>query len=156
MYFCIVRLVDSKRLTTMKEVKQITVEAVANVSVAKVWKAWNTPSDIMQWNAADPSWHTPMSENDLRVEGMFKNRMEAKDGSFGFDMEGVYDKVELHQEISYTMNDGRKATTVFAEQDGKTNIQTTFDAESENDPEFQKQGWQAILNNFVKYVESND
>lgn len=82
--------------------------------------------------------------------------MEAKDGSFGFDFEGVYDVVDLNKEITYTMGDGRKATTLFTEQDGKTTIQTTFDAEKENDPEFQKQGWQAILNNFVKYVESNN
>lgn len=108
----------------------------------------------MQWNAADPSWHTPASENDLRVGGRFKNRMEAKDGSFGFDFEGVYDTVEEYKEITYTMPNGRKATTLFTARDGKTDIATTFDAETENDPEFQKQGWQAILNNFVKYVES--
>ena len=139
----------------MSQVTRITVEATADVPVAKVWKAWNTPEDIVQWNAADPSWHTPKSENDLRVGGKFKNRMEAKDGSFGFDFEGVYDKVEPLKEISYTMGDGRQATTLFEEQDGKTNIQTTFDAETENDAELQKLGWQAILNNFIKYVESN-
>lgn len=133
---------------------RITIEATVNAPVAKVWKAWNTPADIMQWNTADPGWHCPFSENDLRVGGKFKNRMEAKDGSFGFDFEGEYNKVELHKEISYTMSDGRKATTFFAEQNGNTNIATTFDAESENDPEFQKQGWQAILDNFVKYVEA--
>ncbi|UGU17976.1 SRPBCC family protein [Sinomicrobium kalidii] len=138
----------------MEQVTRITVEATANAPVAKVWKVWNTPGDIMQWNTPDPSWHTPSSENDLRVGGTFKNRMEAKDGSFGFDFEGIYDTVELHKEISYTMGDGRKATTLFAEQNGKTSITTTFDAETENDPEFQKQGWQAILNNFVAYVES--
>ena len=81
--------------------------------------------------------------------------MEAKDGSFGFDFEGTYDKVELHKEITYTMPDGRTATTLFTPQGGKTQIKTTFDAETENDPEFQKQGWQAILDNFVNYVESN-
>lgn len=81
--------------------------------------------------------------------------MEARDGSFGFDFEGTYDQVELHKEITYTMGDGRKATTLFTEQNGQTKIATTFDPETENDPEFQKQGWQAILNNFVKYVESN-
>ena len=138
----------------MEKAKGITVAAIAAVPVAKVWKAWNTPADIMQWNTPDPSWHTPSSENDLRVGGSFKNRMEAKDGSFGFDFEGVYDKVELHKEITYTMGDGRKATTLFEEQNGRTNITTTFDAETENDPELQKQGWQAILNSFVKYVES--
>lgn len=138
----------------MAQVTKITVEAVANVPVAKVWKAWNTPGDIVQWNAADPSWHSPSSENDLRVGGKFKHRMEARDGSFGFDFEGVYDKVELNKEITYTMGDGRKSTTLFEEQNGKTNITTIFDAETENDPEFQKQGWQAILDNFVKYVEA--
>lgn len=140
----------------MAQGTKITVEATANAPVAKVWKTWNTPEDIMQWNAADPSWHSPNSENDLRVGGTFKHRMEAKDGSFGFDFGGVYDKVELHREISYTLGDGRKATTLFTEQNGKTHIATTFDAETENDPEYQKQGWQAILNNFVKYVESNN
>lgn len=138
----------------MAQGTKITVEATANAPVAKVWKTWNTPEDIMQWNAADPSWHSPSSENDLRVGGTFKHRMEAKDGSFGFDFGGVYDKVELHKEISYTLGDGRKATTLFTEQNGKTYIATTFDAEKQNDPEFQKQGWQSILNNFVKYVES--
>ncbi|MGV3762573.1 SRPBCC family protein [Parapedobacter sp.] len=139
----------------MAQATKITVEATANASVAKVWKAWNTPADIMQWNTPDPSWHSPSSENDLRIGGKFKNRMEAKDGSFGFDFEGIYDNVEEHREITYTMPDGRKATTVFAEGDGGTTIATTFDAESENDPQFQKQGWQAILDNFVKYVEAN-
>lgn len=140
----------------MTQITKITVETATHVPVAKVWKAWNTPADIMQWNAADPSWHSPSSENDLTVGGKFKHRMEAKDGSFGFDFEGVYDTVELHKEITYTMGNGRKATTLFAEQDGKTTIATTFDAETVNDPEFQKQGWQAILNNFVKYVESTN
>ncbi|RWU03861.1 SRPBCC family protein [Pedobacter chitinilyticus] len=139
----------------MTQLSKITVEATVNAPVAKVWEAWNTPSDIMQWNTADPAtWHTPSSENDLRVGGKFKNRMEAKDGSFGFDFEGVYDSVIPHQEITYTMGDGRQATTLFTEKDGKTHLATTFDPETQNDPEFQKAGWQAILNNFIKYVES--
>jgi len=140
----------------MTQKARITVEAVASAPVAEVWKAWNTPEDIIQWNTPDPSWHTPTSENDLRAGGKFKNRMEAKDGSFGFDFEGIYDTVELHKEITYTMGDGRQATTIFAEQDGITSIATTFDPETENDPEFQKQGWQSILNSFVKYVESKN
>ncbi len=138
----------------MAPVTRITVEAIVNAPVANVWKAWNTPGDIMQWNTPDPGWHTSSSENDLRAGGKFKNRMEAKDGSFGFDFEGIYDNVELHKEITYTMSDGRNATTLFTPQNGKTKIETTFDAETENAPEFQKQGWQAILDNFVKYVES--
>ncbi len=139
----------------MAQATRIMVEATAAAPVAKVWEAWNTPNDIVKWNTPDPSWHTPSSENNLRVGGKFKNRMEAKDGSFGFDFEGTYDTVELHKEITYTMGDGRKATTLFTEKDGKTKIATTFDAETQNAPEFQKQGWQSILNNFVKYIESN-
>lgn len=138
----------------MTQLPKITVEATTSIPVSKVWDAWNTPADIIQWNTPDPSWHTPSSENDLRVGGKFKNRMEAKDGSFGFDFEGVYDTVELHKEITYTMGDGRQATTVFSEQNGKTTIATTFDPETENAPEFQKQGWQSILNNFITYIES--
>jgi len=140
----------------MVQAIRITVEATVNAPIANVWKAWNTPGDIMQWNSPDPSWHCPGSENDLRVGGKFKNRMEAKDGSAGFDFEGIYDQVEHHKEISYTMADGRKVTTLFAARNGQTHIATTFDAETENDPEFQKQGWQAILNNFVRYVESTN
>lgn len=134
---------------------KIKVEATVNAPVEKVWQVWNTPADIMQWNTADPGWHCPESQNDLRVNGTFKNRMEARDGSFGFDFEGIYDKVEQHREIGYTMPDGRKVHTLFASENGRTVMTTTFDAESVNDPEFQKQGWQAILDNFVKYVEAS-
>lgn len=140
----------------MTQATQITVSATVDAPVAKVWAAWNTPADIMQWNTADPSWHCPSSENDLKVGGRFKNRMEAKDGSFGFDFEGSYDAVALHKEIAYTMGDGRKATTLFTEQDGKTTISTTFDAETENAPEMQQQGWQAILDNFVRYITATN
>ncbi|MGA6118088.1 SRPBCC family protein [Sphingobacterium anhuiense] len=135
---------------------KINVTAIVNAPIEIVWDAWNTPSDIMQWNSADPNWHCPASENDVRVNGKFKNRMEAKDGSFGFDFEGIYDKVELFKELAYSMNDGRKVRTVFTEKDGKTTLSTVFDAESENEVEVQKQGWQAILNSFVKYVESKN
>lgn len=140
----------------MTEQKRITVEATINAPVEKVWQAWNTPGDIVKWNTPDPSWHCPSSENDLRVNGTFKNRMEAKDGSFGFDFEGMYDKVDLNREIAYTMPDGRKVDTLFTEEGGMTTLVTTFDPETQNDPEFQKQGWQAILDNFVKYVESTN
>lgn len=134
---------------------KINVEATVNAPVEKVWNAWTTPAAIMVWNTADPSWHCPSSENDLREGGKFKTRMEAKDGSFGFDFEGVYNKVEQYKEITYTMGDGRVATTIFTEVDGKTNVATTFDAETVNPVEMQKGGWQAILNNFVNYVEQN-
>ena len=135
---------------------KITVQVTVNAPVERVWKLWNAPEDIVKWNTADPSWHTPSSENDLRVGGKFKNRMEAKDGSFGFDFEGIYNTVPLHKEITYTLGDGRQATTVFSEEDGKTHVATTFDPENENDPEFQKQGWQMILNNFGKYAEKQE
>ncbi|RZM11672.1 MAG: ATPase [Pedobacter sp.] len=139
----------------MEKAKKITVEATVNAPVSKVWKIWNTPADIMQWNTADPSWHTSSSENDLRVGGKFKNRMEAKDGSFGFDFEGTYDQVVDEKEITYTLGYGRQATTLFTDQGDTTHIATTFDAETQHDPEFQKQGWQAIMNNFVQYAESH-
>lgn len=132
----------------------IKIEATANAPVTKVWEAWNTPGDIMQWNMADPSWHCPSSENDLREGGRFCHRMEARDGSFGFDFEGTYDHVNPNREIAYTLSDGRKVSTLFTEQEGTTRIETTFEAETQNDPEFQRQGWQAILDQFVKYVSS--
>lgn len=139
----------------MEQKERITVEVQVNVPVEQVWKYWNTPNDIIQWNSADPSWHSPSSENDLRVGGKFKHRMEAKDGSFGFDFEGVYDKIIPNREITYTMGDGRRSTTLFTEKEGVTHVETTFDAESENPVEFQKQGWQAILNSFVRYAEAS-
>lgn len=139
----------------MEQLTKIRVEAVVNAPIAKVWEAWNTPGDIIQWSTPDPSWHTTTSENDLRVGGRFNNRMEAKDGSFGFDFSGTYDKVVKHQEITYTLDDGRQSTTLFNEINGRTHLATTFDPEMQNDPEFQKQGWQAILDNFVTYVELN-
>src|SRR5689334_17627321 len=123
----------------MTQLTKVTVEAIVNAPVEKVWKAWNNPADIIQWNTPDPSWHSPSSENDLRVGGSFKIRMEAKDGSFGFDFGGVYDEVELNQKIAYTMGDGRKVVTTFSEDGGTTHIKTIFDPETENDPEFQKQ-----------------
>lgn len=138
----------------MAQAKKITVEATVNAPIATVWQLWKNPEDIMNWNTPDPSWHSPSSENDLRVGGKFKNRMEAKDGSFGFDFEGVYDSVILNKEITYTMADGRQATTIFSERGEKVHLATTFDPETENDPQFQKQGWQSILDNFVNYVEA--
>lgn len=139
----------------MDENERITIEAKVNVPVEQVWKYWNTPTDVMQWNSADPNWHSPSSEIDLKVGGRFKHRMEAKDGSFGFDFEGIYDKIIPNKEITYTMGDGRKSTTLFTEKEGGTLIQTTFDSETVNTPEVQKQGWQAILNSFVRYAESS-
>lgn len=110
----------------MAEQTKITVEVTVNAPIEKVWQVWNTPTDIMQWNTADSGWNTPDSENDLRVGGKFKHRMEAKDGSLGFDFEGIYDKVKLYREIAYTMPDGRTATTLFEGKVGQSTLTTNL------------------------------
>lgn len=134
---------------------KITVEAVVAADTTKVWNYWNKPEHITKWNFASPDWHCPKAENDLRVGGKLNSRMEAKDGSFGFDFEVVYDEVIDQQKISYTMGDGRQATTTFENQGGKTKVTTVFDAENQNPVEMQKGGWQAILENFRNYTENN-
>lgn len=134
---------------------KITVQASINAPVAIVWDRWTNPEHIINWNFASDDWHCPKAENDLRIGGKYCARMEAKDGSFGFDFEVVYDEVKDQKELSYTMADGRKATTIFESMGAETNVTTTFDAESENSVEMQQQGWQMILNNFKKYVEEN-
>ncbi len=131
----------------------ITVEATINAPLEKVWPLYTNPEDVMQWNNASADWFTPRAENDLRKGGKFVYRMEAKDGSAGFDFEGVYDEVQTHDLIEYSMADGRKVKTSFTEIDGKTTITIDFDAENENSLEMQKAGWQSILDNFKKYVE---
>jgi predicted 3-demethylubiquinone-9 3-methyltransferase (glyoxalase superfamily)/uncharacterized protein YndB with AHSA1/START domain len=133
----------------------INVEAIVQAPIGKVWELWTKPTHIMQWNNASPDWHTPRAENDLRTGGSFSSRMEAKDGSFGFDFGGVYDQVIENQRIDYTMDDGRKVWVHFTEVDGATHVLESFEAESENPAELQRQGWQAILDNFRQYVESN-
>jgi uncharacterized protein YndB with AHSA1/START domain len=132
---------------------KITIEATINANSSKVWEYWTAPKHITQWNFADPSWQCPKAENDLRVGGKYMARMEAKDGSFGFDFEAIYDEVIDKKKITYTMGDGRKATTFFQEDNGITKVTTTFDAENQNPIELQKNGWQAILNNFKSYTE---
>lgn len=118
-----------------------------------MWEYWTEPQHITQWNNASDDWHTPVAENDLTVGGKFLTRMEAKDGSFGFDFGGVYDEVKLHEVISYTMGDGRKVTITFKSQGNETEVIETFDAETSNPIEMQQAGWQAILDNFKKYAE---
>lgn len=135
------------------EMTKITVEATVNAPLSVVWKNWTEPKDIMQWNNASDDWYTPHSENDLRVGGKFLSRMEAKDGSFGFDFEGIYSEVKPFEKIKYGLEDGREVETLFTENDGTTKITSIFDAEKENPIEMQKGGWQAILNNFKQYVE---
>lgn len=132
---------------------KITVENTVNAPVGKVWAAYNTPEDIKKWNAASDDWHTTASSVDLRVGGKFSSRMEAKDGSFGFDFAGTYTKVEPEKRIEYTMGD-REAVVEFEPQGHSTKVRVTFDAEEQNSVELQRGGWQAILDNFKKHVES--
>ncbi|MBO9640520.1 SRPBCC family protein [Siphonobacter aquaeclarae] len=133
--------------------EKITIEATVNAPVEKVWEAWNTPSHVVQWNAASPDWHSPKAENDLREGGSFLYRMEAKDGSFGFDFGGVYDEVVPLKRLAYTLGDDRKVEVNFTEQDGGTFISETFEAESQNPVDMQRFGWQSILDNFKAYAE---
>ena len=132
---------------------QITIESIVSAKASKVWEYWTKPEHITRWNFADRSWQCPSAENDLRIGGKYKARMEAKDGSFGFDFEAIYDEVVDQQKITYTMGDGRKSTTTFEDLGDKTKVTTVFDAEAQNPAEMQKNGWQAILNNFKAYVE---
>ena len=137
-----------------KEKITITVEATINAPVEKVWNLWTYPVHIVHWNNASDDWHTPKAENDLRVGGKFLSRMEAKDGSWGFDFEGEYSSVELHRQIMYAMADGRKVEVFFTAKGNETVIIENFDAEETNSIEMQQAGWQAILDNFKKYVEA--
>ncbi|MBZ0097610.1 MAG: SRPBCC family protein [Taibaiella sp.] len=137
----------------METTTKITVETTVNAPVQKVWDYWNQPEHITQWGAASEDWHTTRAQNDLRQGGSFNYRMEAKDGSMGFDFEGVYDDVVDHKHISYTMGDGRTVQIHFSGDGNTTKIVETFDAETENPVEMQRDGWQAIMNNFKKYVE---
>jgi uncharacterized protein YndB with AHSA1/START domain len=133
----------------------ITVQVTVNAPIEKVWKHFTTPESITKWNNASPDWHTPHAENDLRPGGKFSYRMEAKDGSFGFDFGGIYDSVEVNKYISYTMGDGRKCELTFTKEGNTVKVVETFEAETENSIELQRGGWQAILDSFKKYAESN-
>jgi uncharacterized protein YndB with AHSA1/START domain len=133
----------------------ITVQSTVNAPVEKVWKLWTSPEHITKWNAASDDWHTPFAENDLRAGGKFLSRMEAKDGSFGFDFWGIYDEVKTNELIRYSIGDDRKVSVLFTPAGNATKIVSTFEAEGTNPPEMQKSGWQAILDNFKKYAETN-
>jgi uncharacterized protein YndB with AHSA1/START domain len=133
---------------------KITVETLVNATLDQVWNAWNTPTDIQAWNAASDDWHTSRSTVDLREGGKFSARMEAKDRSEGFDFEGTYTRVVPRKTIEYRMGDGREVKVEFAEREGGVLVRETFDPETENTPELQRQGWQAILDNFRRHVES--
>lgn len=132
---------------------QITVETSVKAPIAKVWRVYTTPEDIKQWNHASDDWHTTQSTVDLRVGGVFSSRMEAKDGSFGFDFAGTYTKVLPHELIEYAFGDRRCVVEFKTEADAVT-VRVSFEAESTHPVEQQREGWQSILNNFAKYVAS--
>lgn len=132
----------------------ITVENTINAPVEKVWEYWTQPEHITKWNYASDDWHTPHAENDLRAGGKFVSRMEAKDGSFGFDFGGIYNAVTTNKYMEYTLGDGRKVKINFNPEGNQTEVVTNFEAEDTNSVELQKGGWQAILNNFKKYTEA--
>jgi uncharacterized protein YndB with AHSA1/START domain len=131
---------------------KITVETTVKAPLAEVWRAYNTPADITQWNTGHPDWHTPSASVDLREGGAFSSRMEAKDGSMGFDFAGTYTKIVDKKLIEYTFGD-RAARVEFSEGPAGATVRVIFDAESENPEEMQRGGWQTILDNFKKHVE---
>ena len=133
--------------------EKITINATIYAPLEKVWKAWNSPEDIVQWNAASDDWHTTKSEVDLREGGAFSSSMEAKDGSFGFDFAGTYTKVVEHERVESALGD-RNLVVEFSQTPEGVLVQETFDAEPTHSLEQQRHGWQAILNNFKKHVES--
>ena len=135
--------------------KTITVTATVNAPVEKVWQFWNEPEHIKRWAFASDDWHAPFAENDVRTGGTFKTTMAAKDGSFSFDFGGTYTDVQENAYISYTMGDGRKAWIKFTSNGDTTEIEETFEPETENPIEMQQGGWQMILNNFKNYAETN-
>lgn len=132
---------------------KITIQAKINAPINQVWTVFNSPRHIVKWNSASSDWHSPKASNELEPGGSFSYRMEAKDGSFGFDFNGVFQLVIPNEFLSYVLEDGREVEVSFAEKDEFTEFIQTFEAEKENSPELQKQGWQAILDNFKSYVE---
>ena len=134
--------------------EKITIKATISADKQKVWNYYTQPEHITKWNFADPSWHCPTATNDMTVGGHYIARMEAKDGSFGFDFDAVYTEIDPGENFTYEFG-GRFATYNFIENDGQTEVTVIFDPETENPIELQRNGWQAILNNFKKYTETN-
>jgi uncharacterized protein YndB with AHSA1/START domain len=142
-----------ERKSIRKETMRITVETTVSAPIEKVWRAYNSPEDIKKWNAASDDWHTTASTVDFRVGGVFSSRMEAKDGSFGFDFAGTYTKIVENQLIEYSFGD-RAAQVGFSKGPDGVTVRVSFDGEATHSIEQQRDGWQAILNNFKKHVES--
>jgi len=134
--------------------EKITVKATVSVDKQKVWDYYTQPEHITKWNFADPSWHCPTATNDMKVGGRYVARMEDKDGSFGFDFDAIYTEINKGENFTYEFG-GRLATVEFIETNGKTEVIVTFDTETENSIDLQRQGWQSILDNFKKYTETN-
>lgn len=130
----------------------ITVATLVNAQPQKVWDCYTAPEHIVHWNFADPSWHCPEATNDLKIGGTYHARMEAKDGSFGFDFDAIYTQLDMGNSFSYEFG-GRTATVSFDKEDNGTRVVVRFEAETQNPVEMQRNGWQAILNNFKAYVE---
>jgi uncharacterized protein YndB with AHSA1/START domain len=141
-------------METTEKIK-ITVECTVKLPVEKVWYLWTAPIHIVNWNHASDDWHTPNASNDFRVDGKFVYRMEAKDGSFGFDFGGMYNEIRKNKLISYTIGDGRKVQVLFINKGTETKLIETFEKEDINSFDLQKTGWQSILDNFKKYAETN-
>lgn len=134
----------------------IKIDITILAPVEKVWDYFNSPEHIIKWNFAHESWQCPRSENDVKAGGKFNTRMEAKDGSFGFDLKGIYDEVKTYEKLKYHLEDGRNVEVIFEKIDANTTkVTEIFDPETENSAEMQRDGWYAILNNFHKYVENN-
>ena len=133
----------------------ITVQQVVNAPVEKVWDYWTKPEHITQWNNPSPEWYTPRAESELRNGGKFSYRMEARDGSAGFDFFGTYDVVAPHQSLEYTLGDNRKVTMQFSPEGNGVKLVQQFEAETQNPVEMQRTGWQAILDSFKQYTEAH-
>ena len=133
----------------------ITVQTKVQAPLDKIWSFWTVPEHITKWNSASEDWHTPYADNDLKVGGKFKYTMASKDGTMSFDFIGTYSVIQDKRTIAYTIEDGREVIIVFEEQEDGVIIRESFDPELENPKELQQQGWQAILDNFKKYVEAN-
>ena len=132
---------------------KIIIKATVKAELKKVWDYYTNPKHIINWNFADPSWHCPSAENDMQIGGIYNARMEAKDGSFGFDFKAIY--TEIAEEKSFSYEFGRTATAEFTDLGNQTEVVVSFDPEEENSIELQQAGWQAILNNFKEYTENN-
>jgi uncharacterized protein YndB with AHSA1/START domain len=139
------------RRNTMK----IKIQTIIPADKKKVWKFYTEPKHIVNWNFASDDWCCPSAENDMRVGGKFKARMEARDKSFGFNFEAMYNEIVEGEQFTYTMEDGREVNVFFELLDDATRVTVIFDAETENSEELQRDGWQSILNNFKRYVEKN-